>query len=269
MLGGQITRDHPLYSVISSYYRSSYDEAKDYTVPEFHLVCSHFSKAMENYYNETLRVPLSTLSYNSLYNALLDTFKSDQEDRAHLIKAIIGSFMNFAFIMNNAATIWRQKNVPEETFLVLVSLFQWMTFEQGQAEIKRWLPIWKPPVVLFRAATRMSTADPFINMANIDYSSTVVNAFYLENTNAAKQEKLRQTGGQMLNYDTYSVRTFGPESDLADFSFLLKAQEAGAERVLSPYHGGLKTVELTDLYKSATKGNVRIRQYASWDFVPK
>lgn len=250
--------------MISSYYRASYDENKDYSPIEFHAFCYHLTETLRNHYVGTLRVALPELSLLSLNGALVDTYKSNTEDRSRLIKAIIGSFMNFVSVMKDAMNQWRRKEVPEGTLVLLASLFQWMTFEQGIVEMKRWMPTTtSPPVVLFRAVTKMSRADPFITMKNIDYSSTLIRVFPTEDA-AARQRRLNEEEGQALNYNIYAIRSYGPESELVDFSFLTKAQGLGAEKVLVSRDNKLELLDLTELYESASRQSVYTPRYVPW-----
>lgn len=265
MLSDQIKRDHPLYNIISSYYRGSYQEDKDYTELEFHGFCYQMSEEMRDYYVVKLLLPMPELSYNSFKNALVDTYKSNKDDRALLVKSIIGSFMNFVFVLINAMDKWRENDVPEITRVTIVSLFQWMTFEQGINEIKRWMPTaTSPRVVLFRAATRMSKDDPYINMPNTNYSSTLVRMFPITEGEAARQRRIRQEDGKILNYNIYAIRSFGSESNIIDFSFLTKAKDLGAEKVLVSKDKRLELLDLKDLHKSATLHVVYMPNSVPW-----
>jgi len=265
MLSGQITRDHPLYGTILSYYQAIYQEDKDYNEVEFHAFSYQLTETLRNHYVSTLRLPMPELSYNSLSNALVDTYKSGKDDRARLIKSIIGSFMNFVFVLEATMNKWREKEVPESTLQFLIGLFQWMTFEQGIHEIKRFMPTANsPPVVLFRAATRMSQSDPYITMTNTDYSSTLVRSFPTTEDPVARLNRLRQEGGKMLNYNMYAIRSFGSESDLFDFSFLTKATGLGAQNALVSRDMKLELLDLTGLQQIATDQFVSIPRYVRW-----
>lgn len=265
MLSGQITSSDPLYRTIETYYASSYDEAKDYTSVEFQLVCKTLANLMRDHYRGEIRLALSPMSYTSVHAALVDSYKSNKTDRARLVKSIIGSFMNYVKTMRAAADVWRKIPLPESVTILLLSLFNWMTFEQGQAEIRRWMPEnTSPNVILFRAVTKMSQRDPFVTMPKIDYSSTLVQSFPPASTPDQRQALVNQSGGVALSYHLYATRNFGPDTEVDYFYFLKKALDAGAQKVLVYHENELKLLDLAELEDNARNAIPYNPRYTTW-----
>jgi len=265
LVQGQITKDDTIYQTMKGYFGSYYHENLNSDV-SIHWMCHTLAAALQNEHNAMLQYPLSNASFNALEQALFDKYKNGKEDHVYLFKEVIGSFMNYSHTLKQAREKWQDARVSLSTQNLLLSLFNWMTHPQAQAEFARYLPSGMfEPVILFRGVTGMNIADPYITRPAIDYTSTVVKPFESTLSVSARERIGKDSeGGAIIGWTAYSYRLYGRDTELFDLSFLDKAINSGAKSAIVYQGNEMQTLNLNELRESAKDGTAYNPRYSKW-----
>ncbi len=266
MIDGQITSNSEVYRQMEIIYNSYYDEDKDYNEFGFLDMTFQLTNFLASKYAERLGKPLDNVSRTSFETSLSQTRGFPKPERQKLIKGFIGSFMNFVHTLHNAYEAWTEKGLQDSTKVFLISLFVWATLPQGADLILHGLPNGVPfqPTILFRAPTRMSDRDPYINQTGVDYSATFIAQFPPELTLADRQAFMEKSGGRLLRHDVYTNRMFGSEADLKNLTFLQKVKDNGVKSILTWQHSDMRVISLAELDDAISFRKGYQPRYATW-----